>query len=261
MLIFALGARIIENTTYKKGCFIYLTSNGVTKWFDASRCNDVFDIVNGLIQFYNEHSENSNCYDEEKCFSLDSIYNDIMDTIIDSPNTYNKQEYKLLFLSTKSFTDSEIEMKNLHSYTHFGIFENIMNPLRRHFTRLNVSLPHIIYWNLNNCDYVTTFKQLLNYHTLCNSLCPEFKTIENSDRGQIDTNSIYNPLFVRQELSQVSYNIIKDYMSKKQKHELNCYINNFYSHGINGMKFFNTEHCFRLIAQSPHYDKMDVRFL
>lgn len=257
MLIFALGARIIENTTYKRGCFIYLTSNGITKWFDASRCYDVFDIVNGLIQFYNEHSENSSCCDEEKSFSLNSIYNDIMQTNIESPKTYNKQDYKLLFLSTKSFTDSEIKMKNIHSYTHFGLFENIMNPLRRDFTRLNVSLPHIVYWNLNNCDYVTTFKKLLNYRTLC----PEFKTIEKYDRGQINKNTIYNPLFVRQELSQVSYNIIKDKMSKKQKHELNCYIKNFYSHGINGMKNFNTEHCFRLIAQSPHYDKMDVRFL
>ena len=261
MLIFALGVRIIENTTYKKGCFIYLTNNGVTKWFDASKCNDVFDVVNGLIQFYNEHSAYLDNR-EEKCFSLDSIYNDIMQTFSESPNTFMKQRYQLLFLSTKSFTDSEIEIKNLRDLSSpFGIFENIMKPLRYSFTQHKLSLPHIVYWNLNNCDYASTFKPLLKYPTLCNSAYPEFKTLENSDRGMIDKNSIYNPLFVREEVSQISYNIIKDDMSKKQKHELICYIKNFYSHGINGMKNFDIEQCFKLIAETPHYNNMDARFL
>lgn len=262
MIIFALGVRIIENTTYKKGCYIYFTNHAVTVWYDASHCKNIFDVVEGLVLTYNRY--NNSCISNEtrtsgKYVSLDSIYLDILQTNIDT-NNKNKQ-YNLLFLSTKSFTSSEINMKGQPQNKFFNTFENIMNPLRRQFAQKNTILPHMVYWNLDNSDYTTLFKKTMNASKIRDSVYPDFKTVENTDRGRIHENTIYNHLFVRQEISQVSYNIIKDYMSLKQKYELNSYINHFYSHGINGMQNFEIKTGFKIIMESEYYKKMDTRFI
>ena len=48
MLFLSIAARVIENMDYKKGCYLYFT-NGVTVWFDASNCESIFDIIQGIL--------------------------------------------------------------------------------------------------------------------------------------------------------------------------------------------------------------------
>ena len=68
---------------------------------------------------------------------------------------------------------------------------------------------------------------------------PMIITTENHDRGIENCHlNKCKSLFVRPELSQISYNIIKDVMSLREKHRLDSFIQGFYKDGIGGIKFF-----------------------
>jgi len=257
-LIFALGARIIENMQFAKGCYIYFTeySTDLYKdravWFDASNCNDVYDIVKGLINIYNKKSLNIDY--TPKTFSLETIYDDIYDKIRQSNMKSDENKYKLLFLSTQGFTDSEMEMKNNMETKFYRDYEFIMNPIRRKFSNANIELPSMVYWNLLNYDYRCGLDFENSY--------PKIITTENHDRG-IDNCHLNKrkSLFVRPELSQISYNIIKDVMSLREKHRLDSFIQGFYKDGIGGIKFFNEVSDFYTTVSNHHYDKMETIFL
>jgi hypothetical protein len=76
IIILTIATRIIENMNYKKGCYLYFTNCGVTEWFDASQCEDVFDIVRELTEIYNKnivyHKKQKNNHFEH-AFSMETI--------------------------------------------------------------------------------------------------------------------------------------------------------------------------------------------
>ena len=263
MIILSIGARIIENTSYKCGCYLYFTDSGVTQWFDASNSESVFDIINGLIELHNKNitkfkSQNINGIDH--AFSTETIYRDIYSNICNKQVPDNK--YKLLFLSTQSFVSSEIKLKNEFPSKHYRINELHMQKMRKLYNEQHIHMPQILYWNLSNkIDSQHTRLECFSFDSVINSMIPKIKTSENTNRGEINNDLPYPTLFIRPEISQVFYNIIKDYMNEKDKHVLNAFIDNFYMNGIDGMKKFNMNFAFQYLMESQHYKDMDVRFV
>ena len=261
MLILSIGARIIENTNYKSGCYLYFTDCDITQWFDASNSESVFDIMQGLIELHNETIVNfktQNVNKIEHAFSMENIYQDIYDNI--SHKRVPDNNYNLLFLSTRSFINSEIELRNEFPSKHYRINEFYMQKIRKMYNEKNIVIPQILYWNLNNTD-MKDRRQSISFDSLINSMTPKIKTSKNTNRGDINDDSPYAPLFIRPEISQVFYNIIKDYMNEKDKHVLNAFIDNFYMNGIDGMKNFDMNFAFQYLMESEHYKDMDVRFV
>ena len=104
-------------------------------------------------------------------------------------------------------------------------------------------------------------EECFSFDSVINSMIPKIKTSENTNRGEINNDLPYPTLFIRPEISQVFYNIIKDYMNEKDKHVLNAFIDNFYMNGIDGMKKFDMNFAFQYLMESEHYKDMDVRFV
>ena len=175
-------------------------------------------------------------------------------------NEFLDNNYNLLFLSTRSFINSEIELRSEFPSKHYRINEFYMQKIRKMYNEKNIVIPQILYWNLNNTD-MKDRRQSISFDSLINSMTPKIKTSKNTNRGDINDDSPYAPLFIRPEISQVFYNIIKDYMNEKDKHVLNAFIDNFYMNGIDGMKNFDMNFAFQYLMESEHYKDMDVRFV
>ena len=107
------------------------------------------------------------------------------------------------------------------------------------YNERHIVIPEILYWNLNNMDMKDNGTHSFLFETVINSMTPKIKTSENTNRGEFNNNSPYAPLFIRPEISQVFYNVIKDYMNQKDKHVLNAFIDNFYMNGIDGIDGIN----------------------
>jgi len=269
MLFLSIAARVIENMDYKKGCYLYFTNNGVTVWFDASNYESIFDIIQGIIELYNKTNisfKTQNVNDIEHAFSMENIYQDIYDNI--SHKRVPDNNYNLLFLSTNSFVDSAIELKNDFPSKHYRNYEYEMQKIRKMYAEQNFEVPKILYWNLHNAIDWGEYDRTKLYSTediliqcIINSMRPKIKTSENTDRGQNNHKSHDVPLFIRPEISQVLYNVIEDHMSSRDINVLNAFINNFYMNGIDGMKKFDMNFAFQYLMENEHYNGMDIRFI
>jgi hypothetical protein len=128
------------------------------------------------------------------------------------------------------------------------------------YTSKCFEVPRILYWNLNNTDYDMN-KTGSSFQNVINSMTPNIITSETTDRGLINMNAPYMPLFIRPEITQLFYNVINSYIIEKDKLTLNTFTQNFYINGINGMKNFDSNIEFQLLMESAHYNKMDIRFI
>ena len=102
----------------------------------------------------------------------------------------------------------------------------------------------MVYWNLDNFEFP-------GYNSN-NKFIPKFITIRDVDRGKSQQTSP-EQLFLRPELSQISYNIIKDHMTTCDKINFESYVNNFYANGIAGMEKFNDFICFKTVMNDNVY--------
>ena len=262
----SIAARVIENMDYKEGCYLYFTNNGVTV---VCYQIEIFDIIQGIIELYNKTNisfKTQNVNEIEHAFSIETIYRDIHNNICnkDVPDI----NYNLLFLSTNSFVDSEIELKNDFPSKHYRNYEYEMQKIRKMYAEQNFEVPKILYWNLHNAIDWGEYDRTKLYSTediliqcIINSMRPKIKTSENTDRGQNNHKSHDVPLFIRPEISQVLYNVIEDHMSSRDINVLNAFVNNFYMNGIDGMKKFDMNFAFQYLMENEHYNRMDIRFI